>query len=117
MAEESESAPEQAMVPVPEEKQPRRRRRTPKEMQQARAQADASLPPFDASIVDGEIHVTAKAGVSTGRYEGFDLMVTLQFGRDPRFSVQENVTMLGSLATQEVQRAVAVVRSQITVEK
>lgn len=114
MAEESESAPEQAMVPVPEEKQPRRRRRTPKEMQQA---ADASLPPFDSSIVDGRIHVTAKAVISTGRYESFDLMVTLQFGRDPRFSVQENVTMLGSLATQEVQRAVAVVRSQITVEK
>jgi hypothetical protein len=88
----------------------KRKRRTKAEMQEG-------LPPFDPSLVEGRVHVTAKRVIRTGQYESFDVMVHLEFERDPRFSVLENVNMLNSLAVQEVNRAADLVQSQIAVEK
>lgn len=109
MSEETTEAPAAEPAADGEQKQ-RRKRRTRAEMQ-------ADLPPFDPTLVEGRISCTAKRVVRTGQYESFDVMVHVDFERDPRFSVMENIQMLNGLAVQECNRAADQIRSQIEVEK
>jgi hypothetical protein len=99
MAEELESPPE-----------PKRTRRTKVEMQ-------AAKPPFDPELSQGHLSATAKRTVRTGQFESFEIMIHCQMDRDPRFSVVENMAMLGAAASQEANSIADRIQRTITVEK
>ena len=110
-------------TPGEDGEKPRRRRRTKAEMEAAGAERarlaglPAELPPFHPSIVQGRVTATAERTVRTGQYESYTARVHMDFERDPRFSVEDCVSMMADAARRQVDRVCDRVQSEIQVEK
>ena len=102
---------------------PKRTRRTKAEMQAALATAEeekqAAYPPFDSRVLDNDnrFKVTAKRTVRTGQFESFEIQLHIDIGRDPRYTVAENFTLLGERISDDVNTLADRVQRTIQVEK
>lgn len=131
MTEDTQEA-QPASPPSGDDGEKKGRTRRSKEQIQADARAAAleslkDLPPFDPIVLlgaraDGEnplghVSATVKRVVRTGQYESFELMLHAELPRDPRFSVGDNLNMVGQLATMRCNALADWVQGQTQVEK